>query len=229
MCWLARAKNCAHGPGADRAQGLEQPLDHGAEQLVGLQVQRRPRQAGVARGRACCHTASAAGRRRGPAGPGRSARRASPRPARPGSAARRRWCDSRPSRRPQGTVPASTGVIVRPVIVRPRSGRVAGEESDRRDRPGLPASGRWEAPGGVTTSAGRIPAGPLRSSSHRPLTCPRESSGAPAVLRWDARPRVVPRPCLVRRRVRSGEGPCGAPARRDETGHPRRSPCRTMP
>jgi hypothetical protein len=33
---------------AGLAQRLEQPLDHGAEQLVGLEVQRRPDQARVA-------------------------------------------------------------------------------------------------------------------------------------------------------------------------------------
>ena len=48
MCWLARAKNWRTVRGAGLAQGLEQPLDHRAEQLVGLEVQRRPRQPRVA-------------------------------------------------------------------------------------------------------------------------------------------------------------------------------------
>ena len=57
MCWLARAKNCAHGPRAGLAQGLEQPLDHGAEQLVGLQVQAAVASAAGSSGGACWRTA----------------------------------------------------------------------------------------------------------------------------------------------------------------------------
>ena len=47
MCWLARREELAHGPGAGLAQRLEQPFGDGAEQLVGLHVQRRPRQARI--------------------------------------------------------------------------------------------------------------------------------------------------------------------------------------
>ena len=43
-----QGEELADGPRAGLAQGLEQPLDHGAEHLVGLQVQRRPRQPRVA-------------------------------------------------------------------------------------------------------------------------------------------------------------------------------------
>jgi hypothetical protein len=39
-----QAEEPAHGPPAGIAQRLEQPLDHRAEQLVRLAVQRRPRQ-----------------------------------------------------------------------------------------------------------------------------------------------------------------------------------------
>ena len=45
---VGQGEELAHGPGAGLAQGLEQPFHHGAEQLVGLQVQRRPRQARIA-------------------------------------------------------------------------------------------------------------------------------------------------------------------------------------
>jgi hypothetical protein len=43
-----QGEELTHVRGAGLAQGLEQPLDHGAEHLVGLQVERRPGQPGVA-------------------------------------------------------------------------------------------------------------------------------------------------------------------------------------
>ncbi len=45
---VGQREELAHGPGAGFADRLEQPLHHGAEQFVGLQVQRRLRQARVA-------------------------------------------------------------------------------------------------------------------------------------------------------------------------------------
>ena len=45
---VGQREELAHGPGAGLAQRLEQPFHHGAEQLVGLQVQRRLRQARIA-------------------------------------------------------------------------------------------------------------------------------------------------------------------------------------
>ncbi len=44
---VGQGEELAHGPGAGLAQGLEQPFRHGAEQFVGLQVQRRLRQARI--------------------------------------------------------------------------------------------------------------------------------------------------------------------------------------
>jgi hypothetical protein len=64
---------------------------------------------------------------------------------------------------------------------RPRLVISSGEESDRGEHLGLPASGRSEAPDRATTSAGRIPAGPPRSSSYRCLASRQERSGASAV------------------------------------------------
>jgi hypothetical protein len=37
---VGQRKELAHGRGADGAQGLEQPLCHGPEQLIGLEVHR---------------------------------------------------------------------------------------------------------------------------------------------------------------------------------------------
>ena len=45
---VGQGEEVAHGVGAGLAHGLEQPLHHGAEELVGLQVQRGLRQAGIA-------------------------------------------------------------------------------------------------------------------------------------------------------------------------------------
>ena len=93
--------------------------------------------------------------------------------------------------------------------------RPAGEESDRRDRPGLPASGRSRAPGGVTISAGRGPTSPERQS---PQQHPAALGKAPIYLpsfRGDARSRVV-RPSLPRsadRAVRAAPGPHAASPR----------------
>ena len=45
---VGQREKLAHRPGAGVAQRLEQPFRHGAEQFVGLQVQRRLRQARIA-------------------------------------------------------------------------------------------------------------------------------------------------------------------------------------
>ena len=44
---VGQREQLAHGPGPGLAQGLEQPFRHGAEQFIGLEVQRRPRQARI--------------------------------------------------------------------------------------------------------------------------------------------------------------------------------------
>ena len=40
MCWLARAKNSRTVLGTGEPQGFEQPFNHGAQELIGLQVHR---------------------------------------------------------------------------------------------------------------------------------------------------------------------------------------------
>ena len=59
--------------------------------------------------------------------------------------------------------------------------RPAGEEGDRKDRPGLRASGRSRSPGVVTISAGRGPTSPERPHHNSPGR-PREGPGVPAIL-----------------------------------------------
>ena len=44
---VGQSEELAHGPGTGLAQRLEQPFRHGAEQFVGLHVQRRLRQARI--------------------------------------------------------------------------------------------------------------------------------------------------------------------------------------
>ncbi len=44
---IGQREELAHGPGAGVAHRLQKPLHHGAEQFVGLQVQRRLRQARI--------------------------------------------------------------------------------------------------------------------------------------------------------------------------------------
>ena len=95
MCWLAIAKSCALSGGL--AQRLEQPFRHGAQQFVGLQVERRLRQVRIAPVQHERRTADAVVGPPGRAGPGRSAPRANPRPTRRGSAGSRRWCVLRSS------------------------------------------------------------------------------------------------------------------------------------
>jgi hypothetical protein len=45
---VGQREELPHRPGPDLAQGLQEPLGHGVEQFLGLEVQRRPRQAGIA-------------------------------------------------------------------------------------------------------------------------------------------------------------------------------------
>ncbi len=70
--------------------------------------------------------------------------------------------------------------------------RLAGEDSDRKDRPGTPAWGRSEPSEEVTTSAGRIPAGRVRSFLTLAADRSREISGAPVVRPMGRPARVVP-------------------------------------